>query len=287
MHPCTFECHAGEIVGVIGPNGAGKTTLLRMIAGETTITSGSVTVAGLRAGTRAARMAVGYVGDPPILPVELTGVEWLKYVCAHRASHPRERTAKLQWAVELAALDDFVGHRISDYSRGLVQRLALATAAIAGSSVLVLDEALAGVDPMVARKLRDTIAMLASKGRLIIVASHDLAAIERLATRVLVLWRGHLVSDLSTAKLASERVAELSLSGSGLANRDRLLHRFSDSVGTIDGIAIPLRRGVTIEEALAVCRAERIPVASSRIRYRALEDILAAAEADSVRSRSG
>jgi ABC-2 type transport system ATP-binding protein len=187
----------------------------------------------------------------------------------------------LHWAVELADLEEFVGRRISDYSRGMVQRLALATAAVAGSHVLVLDEALSGIDPMVARRLRSTVAKVAALGRLVVIASHDLSALERLATRVLVLWRGRLASDVSVARLATERVAELSISGSGLNSRDRLLERFSGSVCTEDGISIPLTQGITIEQAMAVCRSERIPVASSRVRYRALEDILIGAAAES------
>lgn len=281
LYDCSFEGYSGEIIGVIGPNGAGKTTLLRMIAGETALTSGEVHVAGRPVGTRVARRAIGYVGDPPLLPGELSGVEWLKYLSSHRASHPGERTALLQWAIDLADLEEFVGRRISDYSRGMVQRLALATAAVAGSAVVVLDEALSGVDPLVARRLRGTITKLAARDRLVVVASHDLATLERFATRVLVLWRGRLVSDVNVARLATERVAELSLSGSGLNNCDRLLDRFSGSVRTEDGVAIPLTQGVTIEQAIAACRSERIPVAASRVRYRALEDILVGAAAES------
>jgi len=281
LHDCSFECHSGEVVGVIGPNGAGKTTLLRMIAGETAITSGDVHVGGFRAGTRAARRAVGYVGDPPLLPTGLSGVEWLKCLAGHRASHPRERTALLQWAIDLADLEHFVGRRISEYSRGMVQRLALATAAVAGSAVIVLDEALSGVDPLVARRLRGTITKLAAMGRLVVVASHDLSTLERFATRVLVLWRGRLISDVNVARLATERVAELSLSGSGLTHCDRLLDRFPGSMRTEDGVAIPLIRGLTIEQTIAVCRSERIPVAASRVRFRALEDILVGAATES------
>jgi ABC-type multidrug transport system ATPase subunit len=285
VHPFSVECCSGEIVGIIGPNGAGKTTILRMIAGETSITSGDVYISGLRAGTRAARKAVGYVGDPPLLPGELTGAEWLKYVCGHRALNPRERTAMLQWAIELASLEEFVGRRIFDYSRGMVQRLALASAAVVGSSVLTLDEVLSGIDPLVGCTLRGTVAKLAATGRLLVIASHDLSALERLATRVLVMWQGRLVADVSVARLASERVAELSLSGSGMNNRERLLERFSGAVATDDGVAIPLTQGVTIERTMAVCRSERIPVAFSRIRYRALEDILIGAAAESSESK--
>ncbi|MFC1640130.1 ATP-binding cassette domain-containing protein [Gemmatimonadota bacterium] len=274
LRDCSFECDSGEIVGVIGPNGAGKTTMLRMISGETTVSSGEVIVAGYRAGTRRARRAVGYVGDPPMLPGELSGVEWLNYLSCHRASHPRERTALLQWSIDLADLGDFVGRQIAQYSRGMVQRLGLATAALTGSDVVVLDEVLSGVDPLVARRLRGTITKLSAIGRLVLVASHDLSTLERFATRVLVLWRGGLIADVNVARLASERVAELSLSGSGMSLCDRLLDRFSGAVRTEDGVAIPLTQGLTIEQTIAVCRSERIPVAASRVRFRVLEDIL-------------
>lgn len=279
---CSFECDRGEIVGVIGPNGAGKSTLLRMISGETSVTSGEVTVAGHRAGTRRARRAVGYVGDPPMLPGDLSGVEWLKYLSNHRASHPRARTALLQWAIELADLEGFAGRRIAEYSRGMVQRLGLATAALTGSDVVVLDEALSGVDPLVARRLRGTITKLSSSGRIVIVASNDLSTLERFATRVLVLWQGRMIADVNVASLANERVAELSLSGSGMSHCNRLLDRFSGAVRTEEGVAIPLTRGLTIEQTMAVCCSERIPVAASRVRFRALEDILIGAAADPV-----
>jgi len=274
LDECSCECHPGEIVGVIGPNGAGKTTLLRMIAGETRVSSGEILVMGARAGTRTARRAVGYVGDPPLLPGELSGVEWLKYISCHRASHPRNRTALLLRAIELADLRDFVGRKIAEYSRGMVQRLALATAAVLGSDILVLDEVLSGIDPLLARGLRSTISRLASTGKTIVIASHDLAALERVAARVLILQSGRLVCDVSVARLANERIAELSLSGPGFNRRGRLLDRFSGATTTEEGVAIPLVQGVTMEQALAVCHSERIPVAGSRIRHRALEDIL-------------
>jgi len=276
---CSFACSAGEILGVIGPNGAGKTTLLRLISGETTPTTGTITVGGYPQGTRMARRAVGYAGDPPLLPSELSGVEWLKYVAGHRARHPRERTSLLQWAIEIADLEEFAGRRISSYSKGMVQRLALATAALAGSSALILDEVLSGLDPIVARRLSGTIQKLATMGRSVVIASHDLSILERLATRVLVMCEGRLAEDLSVARLVGERVAELTIAGAGIASIDRLLARFSGATRTEDGVEIPLTRGVTVEHAIAACRSERIPLAASRIRYRALEDMLLKAAA--------
>ena len=279
LDECSFSADQGEIIGVVGPNGAGKTTLLRLIAGEIPPSSGELMVLGHRAGTVAGRRAVGFASDPPLAPPELTSAEWLSYLASHRVSSPQERMRVVSWASEVAELNGIAGRRIGTLSRGMTQRLALAAAVAAKASVLVLDETLSGVDPLVQRRLRHQIASLASSGRLVIIASHDLATVERVATRVLVLSGGKIRADVRTTKLVSERVAELTLSGSALAGVAEALLRFPDAVRTGQGIAVPLKGGASVEQVLATCRQHRIPVAASRVRYRALEDILVAAVA--------
>jgi ABC-2 type transport system ATP-binding protein len=276
---CCFDAGPGEIVGVVGPNGAGKTTLLRLIAGELAATSGEVVVGSYRAGTRHARRMVGLASDPPVAPPELSGAEWLTYLAGQRSRSPQERLRRIGWAVEIGELESFVGRRIATYSRGMVQRLALAAAAVLQAGVLVLDEVLAGVDPLVQRHLRAQVASLARGGVCVVIASHDLAALERLATRVVVLWEGRVLADVYTAELMRERVAELTLGGSGLARAQRLLARYPAGVRTGQGVAIPLIGGISVEEILAAARDERLAVTGSRVRYRALEDILVRAAA--------
>ena len=274
---CSFAADKGDVIGVVGPNGAGKTTLLRLIAGEIPPSSGELTVFGHRAGTVAARRIVGFASDPPLAPPELTSAEWLSYLASHRVSSPQARARVVSWASEVAELNGFADRRIGTLSRGMTQRLALAAVVATKSSVLVLDETLSGVDPLVQRRLRHQIASLASSGRLVIIASHDLATVERLATRVLVLSRGQIRADVQTTELVSERVAELTLSGSVLTSVQGVLLRFPGAVRTGQGIAVPLKGGASIEQVLATCRQHRIPVAASRVRYRALEDILISA----------
>lgn len=271
---CSLGAGPGEIVGVVGPNGAGKTTLLRLIAGDLAATLGEVLVGPHRAGTRPARRVVGIAPDPPVAPPELTGSEWLAYLAAQRSRSPQDRLRRIRWAVELGDLGAFVGRRIGTYSRGMAQRLALAAAAVLQGGVLVLDEVLAGVDPLVQRHLREQVARLARSGVTVLIASHDLGTLERLATRVVVLWEGRVIADLSTAGLVRERVAELTLAGSALARAQRLLVRYPAGVRTGQGVAIPLIGGVSIEEVLAAARDERLAVTGSRVRYQALEDIL-------------
>ncbi len=277
LRECSFEAERGEIVGVVGPNGAGKTTLLRLVAGDIRLTSGAMTVAGSRAGTREARRRVGLASDPPVVPSELTGVEWLSYVASHRATTAGDGARLVADAVEFAGLEEFAGRGTATYSRGMLQRLALAAATVAGTDVLVLDETLSGIDPLVQVRLRHQVVRLAEAGRLVLIASHDLGTVERIATRVLVLVGGLLRADVPTGQLLAERVAEITLTGSSLAGVARLLSRYRGSVRTGAGVAVPLSGGLTVEQVLAACRQDRIAVAASRVRYRALEDILVAA----------
>jgi ABC-2 type transport system ATP-binding protein len=277
---CGFQADAGEVVGVIGPNGAGKTTLLRLLAGDLRLTSGSIAIAGCPAGTRAARRLVGFAPDPPVAPPQLTGAEWLHVLARHRAPTGAERVRLVGSAIETAELHDVVQRRIANLSRGMAQRLALAAAVICGTRIVVLDETLGGIDPLARRRLREHLLRLAESGRLIVIASHDLSAVERLATRALVLAQGRLRADVPMARLVSERVAELTLSGSGLAGVEKLLQRYPGSLRTGYGVAIPLTSGVTVEQILGTMRHERVAVAGSRVRYRALEDILVAAVGD-------
>ncbi len=277
LNDCSFSAETGEILGVVGPNGAGKTTLLRLIAGELPASSGDLLVAGCRAGTAAARREVGYAADPPSAPLELSGTEWLSYLASHRVGSAHARTRLVTRVVDLAELDAFAGKRIVTYSRGMMQRLALAAAVIGAGSVLVLDETLSGIDPLVQRRLRHQMAAFAATGKLVIVASHDLSTVERVATRVLVLVHGQPAADVATSRLVGERVAELTLTGSALATVDRLLIRFPGAVRTGQGLAVPLFGGLSVEQVLVACRQDRVPIAASRVRYRALEDILVGA----------
>jgi ABC-2 type transport system ATP-binding protein len=272
----SFEATPGEVVGVVGPNGAGKSTLLRILAARMPLTAGSATLGGRLIDSRGVRRLVGYAADPPQIPRELTAIEWLSYLASHRAARPSERLAMVRRAAELGALGGFASRRVETYSHGLAQRLATAAALLCGESLVLLDEVLAGLDPGAVKELGEGIIGAANSGRVVVLASHNLGTIERLATRVLVMRSGRLVGDATMATFLRERVAELTLSGRSMAVADGLVRMFPGAVRTGGGIDVPLDGGLTMEHLMATCRAERVAVAGSRIRYRRVEDLLAA-----------
>ena len=271
----SFRAEPGEIVGVIGAARAGKSTLLRILAGRRLPASGSVRLEG--SADKRSGHVVGYAGEAPLLPPELTGLEWLQYLASHRCRTPADRTHAVRESIEIGHLETVGALPIRVYAPDAAQRLAIAGAVLAGTRLVLLDDVFRVLDPLASQGLADRIARLAATGRLVILAGKDLAVIERIATRVLILRDGRLMADVHTASLSGERVLELTLVGSALHFVDRLRDVYPDATRTGTGIAIPLTRDMTAEQVLATCLAQRIAVAASRVRYRVLEDLLQAA----------
>jgi len=255
----------GEIVGLVGPNGAGKTTLLRLAAGVLAPDAGTITVAGAPAGSREARRALGFAPDGPVFPPALTVRETLDYYARFHAPGPARR-ALVAAALELGGLGDVADRRTAALSQGFAQRLALAQAALGGRQVLLLDETLSAVDPPVRRALCDGLQRLAGRGVAVLLSSHDLAAVERLAGRVVVLVRGRVVRSAPLPVLLRERVLEVVLDAPPPSPPPGFRV-------TPAGLEIDLGTG-TVEAALAICRAHRLAVRATRVRLKSLEDVV-------------
>jgi heme exporter protein A len=162
---------------VTGPNGSGKTTLLRVLAGLAAPSGGTVEVDADRGG-------VGFLAHEPLVYRELTGVENLDlFGRLYRVPERRERIGML---LERFGLWEARNERVSAYSRGMTQRLALCRALLHESELVVLDEPYAGLDDQGARLLDRELRELAGS-RALVVSTHDPARLEPLATGRLVL----------------------------------------------------------------------------------------------------
>jgi len=261
----SLDLMPGEIVGLVGPNGAGKTTLLRLAAGLLAPDAGTIAVADASAASLTARRALGFAPDGPVFPPALTVRETLDYYARFHAPGTARR-ALVAAALELGGLGDVADRRTAALSQGFAQRLALAQAALGRRRVLLLDETLSAVDPPLRRALCDGLQRLAARGVAVLLSSHDLAAVERLAGRVVVLVRGRVVRSAPLPVLLRERVLEIVLDAPPAAPPRGFR-------ATPAGLEVELGSG-TVEAALAVCRAHRLAVRATRVRLKSLEDVV-------------
>jgi ABC-2 type transport system ATP-binding protein len=202
----SLAVHPGELVALLGPNGAGKTTAVEILEGYRTADGGSVRVLGQdpRRGGPALKARVGLMLQGGGLDPRSTPRDVLRlYARLHDGGRDPE---ELLVTVGLAAV---AGSRVRRLSGGERQRLALALALVGEPEVLLLDEPTAGMDPEARRTTRALIASLRADGRAILLTTHDLGDVERLADRVAILHEGRIVAEGTPATLAAGAVPRL------------------------------------------------------------------------------
>ena len=181
----SFEIPRGEVFGLLGPNGAGKTTTLRMIGGLILPTGGHVTIDGTRidrANADALRRRIGFLTETPGLWEQLTVFANLAtYAKLFGVTHHVDVCERMLRRFELWDRRD---DRAATLSKGMKQKLALARALVHDPEIVLLDEPTANLDPQTARGVRDLVADLRDRGRVVIISTHNLDEVERIASRV-------------------------------------------------------------------------------------------------------
>ena len=183
----SFDVRAGEIFALVGPNGAGKTTTLRMLAGLIRPSSGEVRFRGLPAadGESALRASIGFLTEAPGLWDRLT-VRQNLHVHARLHGLPRPDRA-VDTALDLFGIADRASDPAAVLSKGLRQRVALARALLHDPGAVLLDEPTSGLDPESARDVRELVTRLRHERRAVLISTHNLDEVDRLADRVAVL----------------------------------------------------------------------------------------------------
>jgi len=203
----TFVVHPGEVLALLGPNGAGKTTTVETIEGYRRPDAGSVRVLGEdpAAGRPALKARVGLMlqGGGGVYP-QATPREMLRLFAGfHRPP------GDVGGLIELVGLDLVANTRYRQLSGGEKQRLALAIALVGAPEVLLLDEPTAGLDPAARATTRQLIGGLRDRGAAILLTTHDLADVEHLADRVILIDRGRALVGGTPSQLAAGGQARL------------------------------------------------------------------------------
>ena len=258
----SFEVRAGEIFGLLGPNGAGKTTTLKMLLGFVKPTSGHAWISGNRVGTVSSRRSLGYLPENPALYEFLRGDEYL--IFAGRLAGLSRAEAR-KWAAELLERVGLAGRAdrpIRKFSKGMVQRLAIAQALIGDPGIVILDEPMSGLDPIGRKDVRDLILQLREEGRTVLFSTHILPDVEAICDRVGILVEGRLTDcgaladlvapgaravELVVENVAADLVEKLRQDGARVLRRDRAtVLTFPDEARARAALSAAVSSGATV-----------------------------------------
>lgn len=191
------------IYGLLGANGAGKTTLMRMLCGILTPTGGTITYNGIDVSQEEYRAVLGYLPQDFGYYPDFTGRDFLLYMAALKGIGKKEADKKVKELLELVSLADVAKKKIKTYSGGMKQRLGIAQALLNDPQILILDEPTAGLDPKERVRFRNLIAEL-GKDSIVILSTHIVSDIDRIADRILMMNGGKLVFDGTREEISGD-----------------------------------------------------------------------------------
>lgn len=208
-----LDIQPGEIYALLGANGAGKTTTINLFLNFIAPSAGQVKIAGLDVTLEplASKQQVAYIPEQVMLYGVLSGLENLNYFSALALGHrlPRDRLLAL---MEAAGLERGVAdRRVSEYSKGMRQKIWIAVALAKQAKALLLDEPTAGLDPQAASEFSALLRKAADNGVAVLTTTHDLFHAKHTATRIGIMKKGRLVDSLDSAQIASTDLQALYL----------------------------------------------------------------------------
>ena len=201
----SFNIKPGEILGYLGPNGAGKTTTVKMLAGLLEPNEGFIYFNGEKITDDMVtyKEKLGYVPEQSELYPHLSGMEYLQLVGRLRRIREESLNKKIEGLMEQFGLSVDMHLPISNYSKGMRQKVLIASALLHNPDILLLDEPLVGLDVSTTLVLKDILTQLAKMGKTIIYSSHVLEVVEKLCNRVIIINKGTIVADDSVQQLSA------------------------------------------------------------------------------------
>ncbi len=191
----SYGIPAGSLTGIVGPNGSGKSTSLKALLGLIKPTSGSVSLFGARPQQASVFQRIGYLPENVALSDTLKSREILGYYAQMHGMRGGAARARIDQLLEQVGLAEHTRKTVRQYSKGMMQRLALAAALVHDPELVILDEPMSGLDPIGRRFVSDLLAEQHRAGKTICFSSHILHDIEVLCDRLVVIYKGKLVFE--------------------------------------------------------------------------------------------
>jgi ABC-2 type transport system ATP-binding protein len=192
-----IEINAGDFFGFLGQNGAGKTTTIKMITGLYAPTYGTIHIGGfdIQKNHIEAKKLIGYIPDQPFLYEKLTGREFL-FFCGGLYKIEKTRLKKIiDETIDQLKIDLWVDKRTEEYSQGMKQRIAIASALLHEPKLLVVDEPMIGLDPQSALIVKNVLKKKASEGVAIFMSTHSLNVAEEVCSRIGIIKDGQMIFE--------------------------------------------------------------------------------------------
>lgn len=202
----SFCVHPGEVFALLGSNGAGKTTTIKMILGLVKPSSGEILLDP--------DIKVGYSPDTPYFQPFLTGTETLEYYAAVQGLSKKKRREEIFRLLNTVGLEPDKT-KVRHYSKGMLQRLAVAQSLLGDPDLLILDEPTAGLDAIGRMEILDLIGRLKDAGKTVILNSHILSDVEQLCDRGIVIKEGVTVGTWDKSDSAVKGLQEVFMEAVG------------------------------------------------------------------------
>jgi ABC-2 type transport system ATP-binding protein len=197
----TFRVEPGEVVGFLGPNGAGKSSTLKALMGFVAPTSGTCEVFGLPAGSLEAKKRIGYLPEVAMYYPYLTPIETLVLYGELQGLRGRNLKEEAFQLLEVVGLRGSERKLNKNLSKGMLQRVGIAQSLLGKPDLLILDEVTSGLDPVGRKELRLLLKERQREGATLFFSSHELAEVDMLCDRILLINKGRMVEEREMAPL--------------------------------------------------------------------------------------
>lgn len=187
LNGVSLKAEKGKITAILGPNGAGKTTLIRIILGLIFPDDGEVRILDKDPfKDKSIFKKIGYIQELPNLPPFLTGREVLEFSAKIKGVDKSE----IPKLLEMVGMTENADKKIAKYSKGMIQRIAIAEAMLGNPEVLIMDEPNMGTDPVLITNFRNMVKNLAKDGRTVLMTSHEMEDVKKIADKVYFIFKG-------------------------------------------------------------------------------------------------